>query len=74
MDLYKIIGDLLDERNRIARIIQSLEEAGGGHETPASRKKRGRKSMDAKARSDVSERMKRYWAQRKQEADAHPND
>ena len=69
MDLYKIIGDLVDERNRIARIIESLEEAAGTREAPAAKKRRGRKSMDPKARREVSERMRRYWAQRKLDKD-----
>jgi hypothetical protein len=67
MDLYKIIGDLVEERNRIARIIESLEQAVGTREADAPRKRRGRKSMDAKARREVSERMRRYWAQRRSE-------
>jgi len=65
MDLYKIIGDLVEERNRIARIIESLEEAVGTRDAATPRKRRGRKSMDAKARREVSERMRRYWAQRR---------
>jgi len=67
MDLYKIIGDLVEERNRIARIIESLEEAVGTREAVIPRKRRGRKSMDADARREVSERMRRYWAQRRGE-------
>ena len=67
MDLYKIIGDLVEERDRIARIIESLEEAVGTREAAIPRKRRGRKSMDAKARREVSERMTRYWAQRRHE-------
>ena len=31
----------------------------------AQEKKRGRKSMDEQARLQVSERMKRYWAERR---------
>jgi hypothetical protein len=30
-------------------------------------KRRGRKSMDEKAREEVSARMKRYWARRRAE-------
>jgi hypothetical protein len=30
------------------------------------RSRRGRKFMDAKAREEVSVRMKRYWAQRRE--------
>jgi hypothetical protein len=66
MDLYQIIGDLIAERNRIARLIASLEEAAANGAKPDARAgRRGRKSMDEVARREVSERMKRYWAQRR---------
>lgn len=73
MDLYRIIDTLIEERNRLDRIIQSLdlEENTGrkgrpGRKGPLSSGKRpGRKSMDAPARREVSERMKRYWAERR---------
>ena len=67
MDLYKLIGELVAERDRIARIIDSLEEASGATYTVAAKKRRGRKSMDAKARREVSERMRIYWAKRRGE-------
>ena len=71
MDIYKIIGELVEERNRIAKIIASLEEAAGTRgSTPTARKRRGRKSMDPKARTEVSERMRRYWAKRRAEQEA----
>ena len=65
-DLYRIIRELVDERNKLDRIITSLEqmiESGGDIEAPV--KRRGRKSMDSAARKQVSERMKRYWAKRR---------
>ena len=62
MDLYRIIDDLVAERNRIDKIIRSLEETG---ETSRPAKRRGRKFMDAAGRREVSERMRRYWAQRR---------
>jgi hypothetical protein len=67
MDLYRIIFELVQERNRVQRIIESLENMSSGAEAPArSRgKRRGRKSMDEKAREEVSARMKRYWASRR---------
>ena len=68
MDLYKLIGELVAERDRIARIIESLEEASGAIHTAAAKKRRGRKSMDAQARRDVSERMRIYWAKRREES------
>jgi hypothetical protein len=69
MDLYRIIRELALERDRLQRIIDSLEEMKGSVKSPVrmegKTKRRGRKSMDRAAREEVSERMKRYWAQRK---------
>ncbi|HEX4278060.1 MAG TPA: hypothetical protein VHZ74_22055 [Bryobacteraceae bacterium] len=68
MDLYRIIRELVQERDRLQRIIDSLEEMKSfGRVPPAASegKRRGRKSMDPAARVEVSERMTRYWAQRK---------
>jgi hypothetical protein len=71
MDLYRIIRELVLERDRVAQIIRSLEEhssAGkGGKRGMAER--RGRKPMDRAARQQVSERMKRYWENRRAERD-----
>ena len=69
MDLYRIIFELVQERNRLQRIIESLETMGSEGEVRMHRpgKRRGRKSMDEKAREEVSERMKRYWARRRAE-------
>jgi hypothetical protein len=67
MDLYRIIGDLVEERNRLQRIIESLEAMDGIVAKPARSRPatRGRKSMDNAARKEVSERMKLYWAKRR---------
>jgi hypothetical protein len=67
MDLYRIIRELVQERDRLQRIIESLEEMkpSGKTQVHPDRNRRGRKSMDRAARNEVSERMKRYWAQRK---------
>lgn len=67
MDLYRIIGELVTERNRLQRIIESLEamDEVPGNPRPSTAKKRGRKSMDGAARRAVSERMKIYWAKRR---------
>jgi len=69
MDLYRIIFELVQERNRVQRIIESLEGMSTEDDVPvrAPRKRRGRKSMDQKAREEVSARMKRYWARRRAE-------
>jgi hypothetical protein len=78
MDLYRIIRELVQERDRLQRIIESLEEMQPNPRTPvrpeAGGKRRGRKSMDIAARREVSERMKKYWAQRKAKRGAHSAD
>ena len=73
MDLYRIIRELVQERDRLQRIIESLEQMDpAGRTEPRSQgKRRGRKSMDRAAREEVSERMKRYWAQRRAAAAAN---
>ena len=74
MDLYRIIRELVLERDRLQRIIDSLEEMKHDSPLPEQRervKRRGRKSMDRAAREEVSRRMKKYWAQRKAERAAH---
>jgi hypothetical protein len=68
MEIYPIVRELIEERNRVDRTIALLEEieSGSGRSDPQLRR-RGRKSMDARARREVSERMKRYWADRRGE-------
>lgn len=69
MDVYKAIKDLLEEKKRVEGAIAKLEEM---LDQPAAgrklQKQRGRKSMSPEERLEVSERMKRYWAQRKSKA------
>jgi hypothetical protein len=70
MDLYKAIQDLYAEKEKLERVIASLEDlqraAGGGiPPSPGSGKRRGRKSMGADERQEVSDRMKKYWASRR---------
>jgi len=78
MDLYKAIQDLYAEKEKLERVIASLEElqraAEAGSSPPVDGvKRRGRKSMGSKERQEVSERMKKYWAGRKKKpADAKP--
>ncbi len=71
MDLYEAIRALHEEKKRLDRLIAVLEELQrtADHDRPASSKKRrGRKGMTLEERRAVSERMRRYWAQRKQAA------
>jgi len=73
MDLYKAIQDLYAEKEKLERVIASLEElqkaADAASTSPAeSGKRRGRKSMGSKERQEVSDRMKKYWAGRKKKS------
>ena len=70
MDLYKAIQDLYAEKEKLERVIASLEElqrtAGSVPVLPKPVRRRGRKSMDSSERQEVSERMRKYWASRRQ--------
>jgi hypothetical protein len=69
MDLYKIISELYVQRGKLDRVIAALEElqrvqqSADGLATPPRR--RGRKSMSAEERLQVSEGMKEYWQNRR---------
>jgi hypothetical protein len=69
MDLYKAIQDLYAEKEKLERVIESLEElqrgAGTLPATPKAAGRRGRKSMSPEERQEVSERMKKYWESRR---------
>jgi RNA polymerase-interacting CarD/CdnL/TRCF family regulator len=70
MDLDGIIRELINEHKKLERVIRALEEQGPGTETQR-KGRRGRKSMDSAARLEVSERMKQYWAKKRQD-EANP--
>jgi hypothetical protein len=74
MDLYKAIQQLYEEKERLERVIASLEElqrtAGDMPVLPQAAKRRGRKSMTSAERQEVSERMKKYWESRRQPAES----
>jgi len=74
MDLYKAIQDLYTEKEKLERVIASLEElqrsAGTLTPVPESSKRRGRKSMSPEERQEVSERMRKYWENRRQPGDS----
>ena len=65
MDVDQIIRELTEERKRLGKIIEALEKRAVDVKA-RPRSTRGRKSMDADARREVSERMKRYWAARRE--------
>ena len=68
MNINKAIRELHEEKKRLDHVIASLEAVLANPalqtvELPG--KKRGRKFMDEQARKEVSERMKHYWAARR---------
>ncbi|HTS62113.1 MAG TPA: hypothetical protein VMH28_08810 [Candidatus Acidoferrales bacterium] len=69
MDLYKAIQELYAEKEKLERVIASLEElqrtGGSIPPMPKPAKRRGRKSMSPSERQQVSERMRKYWAGRR---------
>jgi len=72
MDLYKAIQDLYAEKEKLERVIASLEElqrTAGALPLPPAKpaKRRGRKSMSSEERQEVSERMRQYWAKRRKD-------
>jgi hypothetical protein len=76
MDLYEVIQELYAEREKLQRVIASLEDLQGavGEDIPLipkSGKRRGRKSMSDKERQIVSVRMKKYWSARRHAKPAH---
>jgi len=78
MDLYKAIQELYSEKEKLERVIASLEElqraASVAPVTSKGAKRRGRKSMNARERQEVSERMKKYWAGRRKSQPKPPSE
>jgi hypothetical protein len=72
MDYDKIIRELYADKKRLDRVIRELERLELFHNARQGvgtshrhRDPRGRKSMSAQERQEVSQRMKRYWANRR---------
>jgi hypothetical protein len=67
MELDILIHKLTDERAKLDAVIASLEELRKAVAETEKKlgKKRGRKFMDEQGRKEVSERMKKYWAARR---------
>jgi hypothetical protein len=65
MDLNKAIRELRAELEKLNEVIASLEQFQSTGSLPAPRR-RGRKSMPEEERILVSQRMKKYWASRRQ--------
>jgi hypothetical protein len=69
MDLDAIIRELLAEHKKLDNLIRTLEKKGPGGAGPQP-KRRGRKFMDSAGRREVSERMRQYWAKRREQQGA----
>jgi hypothetical protein len=66
MDFWKALSELHLERERLNRIIATLEGmTGNGNGKSRPRSRRGRKGMPEDERRVVSERMRAYWARRR---------
>jgi hypothetical protein len=69
MDIIKALRDLYNEKKRLDVAISSLEArlkaVRKGSATKPSQGRRGRKSMSAAERQEVSKRMTLYWEARR---------
>jgi hypothetical protein len=69
MDIVKALRELHNEKKRLDVAIASLEArvkaARAGSALKPARGRRGRKSMSAAERLEVSKRMKLYWESRR---------
>ena len=68
IDLHQMIKDLRGELARVDAAIAQLDQLQKGASTPRVRSRRGRKFMSTDERKQVSERMRKYWADRKKGA------
>lgn len=65
MDLNQVIQELTKERNRLDALIRALEKGLDAPPPKPVKSRRGRKFMSPDERTEVAERMRRYWAARK---------
>ncbi len=76
MDVYKALSELYAEKKRLDVVISALENRVSVIGKPDKvRGRRGRRSMSADEREEVSRRMSRYWASRRARTlDSAPQD
>jgi hypothetical protein len=66
MDIVKALRELHNEKKRLDATIASLEaRLKAGRTGSAAKRRRGRKSMSAAERLEVSKRMTLYWEARR---------
>lgn len=68
MDFWEALRELHRERERLTTVIRNLEALVEGKE-PGPLSRRGRKGMSPEERAEVSQRMRKYWASRRGEAE-----
>jgi hypothetical protein len=66
MDFAHTIRDLRAELHRVEAAIAALEGLSQSAPQPVAPRKRGRKSMGTEERKQVSERLRLYWAARRE--------
>ena len=64
MDLNKAIRDLHEELEKLNQLIAAMEQFQSTGTLPEP-SRRGRKSMGDQERQIVSDRMRKYWADRR---------
>jgi hypothetical protein len=64
MDFSKALRELHQERQRLDKLIANLDALKRGTQ-PGKPPRRGRKNMPPEERRIVSERMRAYWARRR---------
>jgi hypothetical protein len=76
MDIVKALRELYNEKNRLDAVIAALEaRIRAGHNGPNAKPakgRRGRKSMSAAERLEVSRRMTLYWQARRAQGGSPP--
>ncbi len=65
MDVIKTLRDLYQEKRSLDTAIAALEARLRLRAVPSARSRRGRKSMSAEEREQVSLRMSKYWEARR---------
>lgn len=67
MDLQQTIHQLEIQKQKIEFVISELEQLQNSNDSGSvvMQSRRGRKSMGSEERGQVSERMRRYWANRR---------
>lgn len=66
IDLHQMIKDLRGELARVDAAIAQLEKLQRNDAVLTGTPRRGRKFMSTDERKQVSERMRKYWASRRQ--------